>query len=104
MQEKGIQDMVYQSFEQVIQQVKSAPQRARMAVAAAEDPHTLEAVLAAQAEGIVTPVLVGNRAKIQEILTEMGSLHLVTEEDIYDVADFEAAAERAVALVKEGKA
>lgn len=104
MQEKGIQDMVYQSFEQVIQQVKSTPQRARMAVAAAEDPHTLEAVLAAQAEGIVTPVLVGNRAKIQEILTEMGSLHLVTEEDIYDVVDFEAAAERAVALVKEGKA
>ena len=96
--------MVYQSFEQLIAQVKSNPQRARMAVAAADDHHTLEAVLEAQAAGIVAPVLVGNKAKIQEILTEMKCLHLVAEDDIYDAADSETAATKAVRLVKEGNA
>lgn len=94
--------MVCQSFEQMTAQVKNTPRRARMAVAAAEDTHTLEAVLKAQKEGIVTPVLVGDRGKIENLLCEM---HMeVPAEDIYDASDLPEAARTAVRLVRDGNA
>ena len=74
----------------------------RMAVAAAGDEHTLEAVLHARKEGIVDPVLVGDKAIIDKVLAELGET--VAEENIYDYADVKEAAEFAVKLVKEGKA
>ncbi len=94
--------MVYKTFEEVIAAAKSKPGTARMAVAAAGDAHTIEAVLMARAEGIATPVLVGDKAAIHAALTELGAA--VPEEDIYDVPDPAEAARRAVALVVEGKA
>ena len=36
--------MVYKNFEELIEKVKKRPERKRMAVAAANDEHTLEAV------------------------------------------------------------
>ena len=73
-----------------------------MAVAAAGDEHTLQAVLRARAEGIVTPVLVGDKAIIDQVLAELGET--VPAEEIYDELDLAEAARKAVALVKEGKA
>ena len=78
------------------------PTRARMAVTAAEDAHTLEAALYARDQGIVDPILVGDREKILSLLAELGKS--VPEEDIYDAADNAAAAEQTVQLVREGKA
>ncbi|MFP3154704.1 phosphate butyryltransferase [Lachnospiraceae bacterium ZAX-1] len=94
--------MVYHNFEELIEKVKGAPDRKRMAVAAAGDEHTLDAVIHARKEGIIEPVLVGDKAVIEEILAQMGET--VPAGDIYDVADLPKACEKAVALVREGKA
>ena len=94
--------MVYKTFDELIHAAKSKPTTARMAVAAAGDSHTIEAVLKAREEGIAIPVLVGDRAAIDEALAEFGAT--VPEEDIYDVPDLAESARKAVALVREGKA
>ena len=94
--------MVFKTFDELIHAAKSHPTTARMAVAAAGDSHTIEAVLKAREEGIAIPVLVGDRAAIDEALAEFGAS--VPEEDIYDVPDLAESARKAVALVREGKA
>ncbi len=94
--------MEFHNFDEMIAHVKGQPNRARMAVAAAGDRHTIEAVLRARAEGIVVPVLVGDKTVIDHVLAEMGET--VPAEDIYDVPDLAEAAAQAVALVREGKA
>lgn len=94
--------MVYRSFDELIEKVKGSPAQKRMAVAAAGDGHTLEAALHARQEGIADPVLVGEKAVIDRILKEMGET--VPEEDIYDVTDLKEACEKAVELVREGRA
>lgn len=93
--------MVVKNFDELISKVKGYPQAKRMVVAAAGEEHTLEAALHARKEGIVTPVLVGDKAKIVEILGKLGET--VPEEDIYDVPDVVEAAEKSVALIREGK-
>lgn len=93
--------MEIKNFAQLMEQVKGFPETKRMVIAAAGEEHTLEAALHARKEGIVRPILVGDKAKIDEILKKMGEE--VPEEDIYDVADPQEAAEKAVALVREGK-
>lgn len=82
--------------------VKGSPVRKRMAVAVAGDEHTLQAVMHARKEGIIAPVLVGDKKVIDEILSKMGET--VPEEDIFDVADPKEACEKAVALIREGHA
>lgn len=94
--------MVYTSFDEIIESAKKLPARSRMAVAAADDSHSLEAALMARRNGIVDPVLVGDKEKILALLADMGES--VPDEDIYDAADVVEAAEKAVALVREGKA
>lgn len=94
--------MVYTSFDELIDKVKGYPSMKRMAVAAAGEEHTLEAVLHARKEGIIRPILVGDVAEINRILSQLGEE--VPAEDIYEAADPKDAAELAVSLVREGKA
>lgn len=94
--------MAFHNFDELIAKVKGAPGRKRMAVAVAGDEHTLDAALHARKEGIIEPVLVGDKKIIDEILREKGET--VPETDIYDVADEKEACEKAVSLVREGKA
>lgn len=94
--------MVFTNFDQLIEKVKGYPAKKRMAVAAVGDTHTLEAVMHARKEGIVEPILVGDKAEILRILAELNET--VADENIYDYADVKDAAEFAVKLVKEGKA
>ncbi len=93
--------MVLKNFDVLIEKVKSFPEPKRVVVAAAGDAHTLEAIKEAVDEGIVKPVLVGDKAKIVEIAAEINLQ--VAEEDIYDEADVVEAAKKAVALIHEGK-
>jgi len=94
--------MVYKNFDELIDKVKATPAQKRMAVAQAGEEHTLQAVLHARKEGIIKPVLVGSKDDIKRILKELGEE--VPEEDIYEASDNTDAAEKAVALVREGKA
>ena len=93
--------MVFHNFDELIANVKGSPAKARLVVAAAGDEHTLDAVVKARREGIVEPVLVGDKAVITKVLEELGET--VPEENIYDVPDIVESAAKAVALVREGK-
>lgn len=73
-----------------------------MAVAAAGDTHTIEAVLRARREGIVHPILVGDKATIESALSQFHEE--IPSEDIYDVPDITESATVAVKLVREGSA
>lgn len=95
-------NVIFKNFDDLIAKVKGYPDMKRMAIAVAADEHTLEAALAARKEGIASPVLVGNKAEIRDILAKLGED--VPDEDIYDVTDEVEACEFAVKLVKEGKA
>ncbi|MGI5892384.1 MAG: bifunctional enoyl-CoA hydratase/phosphate acetyltransferase [Bacillota bacterium] len=94
--------MPYCNFDQLVEKVKGFEKAKRIAVAAAQDEHALEAVMQAAKEGIVEPILVGDAAKIREILAQLNES--VPEENIYDAPELVESAELAVKLVKEGKA
>lgn len=74
------------------------PRPAVLAVAAAEDEPVIEAVLAAKALGLVTPILYGDEAKIRELLGE------VTDITVVPCASPEEAAHLACQAADEGRA
>ena len=74
----------------------------KVAVACAHDGHTLEAVLQAQAEGILESVLIGHRDEIIDIVHELG--HEVSVDSVIEAESDEEAAKIAVELIREGKA
>jgi len=94
--------VIYNDFDQLIEKVKNFPTMKRVAVAAAEDKHTLEAVFKARSEGIVEPILVGNKERIKEIIKSMGESF--QDENIHNANDVVESAELAVKLVNENKA
>jgi len=73
-----------------------------VAIAGAEGKAVLEAVKVAQEDGIMKPILVGVREKIESIAVEIGLSLEGTP--IYEESDETSAAERAVQLVHEGEA
>ena len=93
--------MVYSSFDEILCSA-GALSSSRMAVAAAGDPHTLEAALHARRRGIADPVLTGDRRTISALLEELGET--VPDADIVDAPDPAQAAAAAAALVREGRA
>ena len=92
--------MVFHNFDEMIEKVKGVPAKARLVVAAG-DEHTLDAVVRARREGIIEPILVGDKVIIDSVLKEIGEE--IPEENIYDVPDIVEAAAKAVSLVREGK-
>lgn len=92
----------FKNWDEVIQSVKGAPGVKRVAVAAAGEEHTLEAVTKVMKDGLVDPLLVGDKAEILAILGRLGVT--VKEENIFDKPDFVESAAFAVQLVRDGKA
>lgn len=92
---------VCHSFAELIEKSKSDSKKAILVVAAAGDEHTLDAVVRAKREGIIEPVLVGDKKIIDAVLASFGEV--IPEENIYDVPDIVESAGKAVALVREGK-
>ncbi len=90
------------NFDEMIALLKSRPETKRVVLAAAQDDHSLKAIYRAKGEGLVIPVLVGDKAKIEAILAQLGES--IEPENLYDVPDVEAAAAKAVELIREGKA
>lgn len=59
------------SLDQLIQQLKGGERR-RVAVAAGQDPNTIQAAARAATEGIATMILVGDRARIEDLCQSHG--------------------------------
>jgi len=93
--------MVLHSFDELIGKVKRFTSPRRVVVAAADSEHALEAVLRARKDSIGKPILTGHKAEILKILSKLGAD--VPAQDIYDVPDAEEAAQKAVALIREGR-
>lgn len=88
-------------LEQLIEAVQSRGKR-RIAVAYAEDAHTLQAVNAAVKLGIVDAILIGNRKNISQVAAEEGIdlTNFIIQEEASDVA----CVNRAVKMINAGEA
>lgn len=88
-------------LDELLEAVKSA-KKMRVAIAAAENADALEAAAEARKKGIVEPVLVGNRAEIERLISE-NSIELDGVKMI-DAVDFADAAGKACKAVSDGQA
>lgn len=93
--------MVIRNFDQLIKQVASFKEKKKVAVVAAHEEHTLEAVFKAKEDNIVEPILIGCKEKIKEIMEKNN--YTLKDEAIIDILDERQAAYKAVELVKENK-
>lgn len=89
------------NFDELKEMLKKDPVKRRVAVVAAQDEHTLEAVVRAHKDGLVEPVLLGDEKKIREILARLD--HADADVEIENIEDPTACAERACVLAKEGR-
>ncbi len=94
--------MTYTTMQEIVDAVCRQQTRVRVAVAAADDRHVLEAVFHAQSEGIADPVLVGDAERITALLTELGLEGRSYE--LVGTAPEESPAQRAVELIAAGRA
>ena len=79
-------------FAEIREKLGAMTERPRLGVVAAEDEHTLQAVARAAGEGLVEPVLYGDRDAIAGIWSEVSSEALPTVVDEPDTASCVAAA------------
>lgn len=93
--------MYIRDFKELREQVGSSAKRT-VAVAAAHDAHTLEAILKAHEEGVLDYVLVGKADEIISIGKELN--HEISTDRVVDTASDEEAAAKCIALIKEGDA
>lgn len=92
--------MDFKSFQELSELVKEFPEKTRVAVAMAQDYHTLEAVSKAVKGNLIEAVLLGSRQEIAGMLKELGE----QEEDykILEEPDAKSCMKRAAQLVNEG--
>jgi phosphate acetyltransferase len=88
-------------YDLLIARCKSLPPT-RTAVAHPCDESSLQGVMDAASAGLIAPILVGPRARIEAVATKLGIDSSKLE--IVDAPHSEASAAAAVALVREGKA
>ena len=93
--------MRFNGFESLLDKAKSMG-RAKVAVAVAADKEVLEAIKIAEQEGLVTPVLVGDREQLKQVAQVIG-LNLESVELIHEPCP-EKAAQKAVDAVVDGQA
>ena len=58
-------------FEQLKEMLKNKPVKRTVAVVAAHDEHTLEAVSRAAKDGMISPVLIGNEDEIRRLMKKL---------------------------------
>jgi phosphate butyryltransferase len=94
--------MELKNFNELIRMLKKDISKKRVAIAAAQDEHTLEAVFRAVKDELVEPILIGDKAAIQKVLANL-NISLDESAIIPTESDAESA-EKAVELIREKKA
>jgi len=89
------------SFQGIFSKVKQMG-RKRLAVAAAEGGAILQAVAEAHQEGVIEPILIGNRAKIEKVASQEGVD--ISPFELVEVENPQHSCLKAVELVREGRA
>ena len=90
----------HQKYERLIARAQEAPSATTIVVHPCDETSLRGAVEAAEA-GIIVPILVGPKAKIEKVAREAGLD--ISRYTLVDAPHSEAAAAQAVALVREGK-
>lgn len=93
--------MALKKLDELIKIAKSKETR-RMVVAAAADAHVLSAVKDAMDQNIVSPILVGDAEKIKSVVDDIDMD--ASKIEIVNEPDDKKACQKAVALIREGKA
>lgn len=93
--------MTIKALDDIVKIAKEKETR-RLAVAAAADKPVLEAIKTAYKEGIIIPVLVGNKSEIEKICKEID--FDLTGIEIYNENNPAVSSVKAVELIREGKA
>lgn len=93
--------MAFKNFKELIEKIQNDKSTRRVVVVAAHDEHTLQAVFKAKKDGIVDPILIGDKVKIKEILQHLNES--IDDNAIINVDDDAAAAMKAVELIRENK-
>lgn len=94
--------MKINSFSNLVSAVRAMEVKSRVAVVAAQDEHTLESVIQAQRDGLISPILVGDMAKIKEILIGLSAAPETFE--IIPATTTQDCLSKAIRLIHEGKA
>ena len=94
--------MVFKNFEELIKKVQKSESKKIVAVVAAHDEHTLQAVFKAKKDNIVEPLLIGDKTKIKEILHNLNES--LDDAQIIEAENDTVAAMKAVELVNDKKA
>lgn len=89
------------NFEDLIIQMQNNTDKKTVVVAAADDEHTLEGIHTAMTAGLIKAVLIGNGEKIHRIIKSKG---YNIDAPVIDITDEQKTAEKAVSIVREGKA
>ena len=87
-------------FDEMKAKLEAGPTK-RVAVAASDDAHTLEAVMQASKDGIIEPILLGGKKETEEILEKLGCASNPPRID--DIIDPQKCAEAAVRMAKDGE-
>jgi len=93
--------MRFSGFESLLDQAKSLG-RAKVAVAAAADKEVLEAIMLAEKEGLITPILVGDTSEIKRLAYEIG--FNINGVELIHASSLEVSAHNAVDAVVDGQA
>ncbi len=94
--------MGYANFAEILAALQTMTQKRKVAVVAAQDAHTLEAVLSAAENNLVAPILLGQENEIRKIIKDLGKMP--QEMVIMDIQDPLECARKAVELVHAGEA
>lgn len=89
------------NFDELIAQIKNDTDKKTVVVAAADDEHTLEGIHTAMNSGLIKAVLIGSGERIRSIIKGEG---FNIDAPVIDISDEQKAAEKAVSMVREGKA
>ncbi len=93
---------MYTSLADIEKKVKTNKQLKRLVLAAAEDAHALEAVYMAHNQGIIHPILVGDKDEINNIADSNG--FDLKGFEIHHEAEHTKAVEKSVRMIQNGKA
>ncbi len=94
--------MMFKNFDEMVASVKEK-RKGTVVIAAAQTESVLDAAILAKQENLAECLLVGDEAKIRELLRKMDPEHSDAFEIINTGADLAKAAELSVQLVREGK-
>lgn len=93
---------MFRNFQELIANVQKSDVKKRVAVAAAHDEHTLEAIFEAVRDKLLEPLLIGDKNKIIEILNKFNVEF--DENNIINTESDKESAEKTVEAVHENKA